>query len=195
MAKCSECGFLAVWLTREYEFREASRFFRQQGGPENTIANYMAYTPQCFVRQWDLASEASSNPLHVLQDGYRNIVKGVITKDRICSSHTSWMQGFHPKEHQEMLDRKSERRWRIAEGLIFAVTGAVVGSLVALVPQWTAKPIIPVVNVSPPSVTVTSPPITITMPPADKEQIRAKQSLPPKTTHDPIPRQPLQVSP
>lgn len=58
-----------------------------------------------------------------------------------------------------MQDRLSERRWRFAEGAIFAVAGG----LVALFSQWVGKPDVPVVNISPPTVNVTIPPVNVTV--------------------------------
>jgi len=182
MVKCSECGFLSVWLVREQQFVEATEYFRTNGHPENMLLNPRAYQAKCFVQEIPINTEIKVDRDHPTL--YKDAVSGVINKDRICNRKTDWFQGRSPKEHQEMLDRKSERRWRIAEGLIFAITGAVVGSLVALAPQWSAKPVIPVVNISPPSITITSPPINVTVQPT------AEQSTPPKTKHDPKPPQP-----
>lgn len=191
MVRCKDCGFLAIWYRINRKFEEAPELFREKGALQTTSHVDALYQPACFVRMADLSDEIIKS-----SDGYTATYREdianlkVIARERNCDGYFQWIQGFHPKEHQEMLDRKSERRWRIAEGLIFAVTGAVVGSLVALVPQWAAKPVVPVINISPPSVTVTSPPITITVPPVETEQLRAKQSVPPKTTHDLKPPQP-----
>lgn len=72
-----------------------------------------------------------------------------------------------------MLDKRTERRWRIMEGLVFAVAGGVV----ALFAQWVAHP--PIVTIAPPTVNVTSPPVNVTVQPT------AAQPSPLKTTHDP----------
>jgi hypothetical protein len=188
MAKCSRCGLLAVWDVRKNEFLEATEYFRANGYLENFPQNEHAYQAKCFVQKANLVLEVTTDPEHIF--GYGRIELNAIMKDRICSAETPWIQGFHPKEHQEMLDRKSERRWRIAEGLIFAVTGAVAGSLVALISQWVAKPAVPVVNISPPTVNVTTPPINVTVQAPDMP--KPKQSVPPATKHDRKSPPPLQ---
>lgn len=106
MVKCSECGYLATWLRKKYTFREASKYFRETGKPEDIPADYAEYLPQCFVRQFDLANEVAADPLLATGSSYSNIVSSVITKERPCLGITPWSQGFHPKEHQEMLFNK-----------------------------------------------------------------------------------------
>lgn len=180
MVKCKDCGFLAVWLRLQNKFEEASDLTRTTGWPpETTVNNEQAFHVKCFIQKYDLVRECkAANPIDQAFSFDKRVFE-VVNIERQCTGHTEWLQGFSPKEHQEMIDRKSERRWRIAEGLIFAVTGAVVGSLVALVPQWAAKPVIPVVNISPPAVTVTSPQINVTVQPTED------RSIPPKTKHGP----------
>jgi len=178
MAKCSKCGWLAVWDCRERRFIEASELFRSTGGPEYMPHNPEAYKTKCFIRKADLSLDIKTRVESGL--AYARVTKEEICKERDCEWETPWVQGFSPKEHQEMLDRKSERRWRLVEGLVFATAGGVV----ALFSQWVVKPAIPVVNISPPAVTVTTPPINVTVQPPETKQPRAKQSIPPTTTHD-----------
>jgi hypothetical protein len=130
MAQCSKCGFLAVWMLKEYKFREASKYFRDNGKPENVTEVYSEYQPQCFVQKFDLAKEA--------KDGqeYRTVVKGVIKKDRTCNVTTPWIQGFSPKEHKEMLLTESmlETQRRHADrSLWVAIVAASVTAISVLV--------------------------------------------------------------
>lgn len=172
MPKCKDCGFLAVWGVRDYGFSEASEAFRADGmRATHDPTNYQA---KCFVQKYDLLVEVESNPDHIFNRA--QAVKDAIRKERKCSEYTGWRQGFHPKEHREMLERAEERRWRLLEGLLFAIAG---GS-VALFAQWVAKPDIPVVNISPPTVNITTPPVNVTVqvPKPAKEPKEAKEKKP-----------------
>lgn len=45
-----------------------------------------------------------------------------LAQPRECDSYTPWIQGFDPKEHRELLDRKFERQWqeqRIEQDLVW----------------------------------------------------------------------------
>ena len=64
--------------------------------------------PICFALAYPLAEEVQSsaelqekNP-----DFLATRVLEVITKDRPCFGYTDWKQGFTPKEHRELLDRR-----------------------------------------------------------------------------------------
>lgn len=187
MVKCSECGFLAVWFRSQRTFEEASEQLRKSGFPDVTLNDQNVFHAKCFLQKYNLVSELDSNPKAGVARvfGYSSVVLEVIDTERKCDGYTPWMQGSHPKEHQEMLDKRSERRWRIAEGLIFAVSGAVAGSVIALASQWATKPEVPIVNISPPTVNVTTPPVSVTVQvPEKKANARATQSVPPTTTHD-----------
>lgn len=186
MVKCNECGFLSVWLLQGQKFVEATEYFRENGRPENIVINTMAYQPKCFVQEIPINTEIDSEDRHGSLK-YMEAVASVIKKDRICSRKTGWFQGRSPKEHQEMLDKKSERRWQVVHSLLFTVAGGIV----ALFSQWVVKPIIPVVNISPPAVNVITPPINVTVQaPPDTKHPKPKQSAPPETRHDPKPQQP-----
>jgi|GEM_PF-5632631 len=181
MAKCSECGFLAVWDVRKYEFIETSEHCRSHGFPERYTQHLQAYEVKCLIQKHDLGKEVRAGDYVV---GLKDTVRKVITTLRTCNGFTPWIQGFHPKEHQEMIDRKSERRWRVIEGLIFAVAGG----LVAVLSQLVTKP--PIVNINPPTVNVTSPPVNVTLQPPVAEQLTTGQLSPPGTKHAPKPQQP-----
>lgn len=171
MAKCSECGFLAVWHFKNYKFLEASNYFRSNGALENEARTLSIYETRCFCSKADLAHEVTQDQHYLF--AYPEAVKNIISKERKCGGETPWLQGFHPKEHVEMQDRLSERRWRFAEGLIFAIAGGVV----ALFSQWVAKPDVPVININPPTVNVTTPPVNVTIqaPPPAKSTKKAEQ--------------------
>lgn len=95
-------------------------------------------------------------------DDWGKYTLGVINKERVCPPHgksygfTTWQQGFTPKEHREMLERqwmrqredkrdadirewqerqrKSDRRWRIIEGIVFVLLAGgftVLGALIS----------------------------------------------------------------
>ena len=64
----------------------------------------------------------------------------VISTKRCCKSFIKWEQGFTPKEHREMVDRRSMVRMQIAMPII----AAIVGGLIALGAIWLQKT--PVVN-------------------------------------------------
>jgi hypothetical protein len=176
MAKCAQCGFLAVWDLRNTQFQEASEWFRAHGVPEHVQENRAAYQAKCFVQADDLIKEVPQSPGRGTE--YTQAILSAIKRDRNCSVATPWKQGFHPKEHQEMIDRRSERRWRVIEGLIFAVAGG----LVAVLSQIVTKP--PIVNITPPTVNVTTPPVNVMVQPTEV------QPAAPKTKHDPQPQQP-----
>ena len=129
MVKCSECGFLAVRNTESHELEEADETFREKGiipltgHAEGRPRSRHEPLPLCFARCHDLQEEFKNVP------GEDKAVPGgvhrVIIKERQCDAFTEWQQGFTPKEHREMIDRRWERKWRIITGLIFAaVAGA-----------------------------------------------------------------------
>lgn len=99
-ARCHNCGFLAVWRTKDQELEEAPEFYRKNGelevlGADRTTA------PKCFIRKADLQKEVLSDPDSILT--YGEAVKKCIQKDRACEAFTLWRQGFTPKEHRQML--------------------------------------------------------------------------------------------
>jgi hypothetical protein len=68
----------------------------------------------------------------------------VISQERDCKGFVEWQQGFTPKEHREMLDRKwqmefeesvrkSNRKWRIIELVIALSVGAVIALVAAMI--------------------------------------------------------------
>lgn len=134
MAKCKDCGFLAVWDLKQNHFVETSEHCRRDGYPEGSVQNVGAYQVKCFVQKANLAREVSEDPEHIY--GYARTVQNVVKKDRICNGETPWIQGFHPKEHQEMLlnDERLKRQQRHATISLMVATFAailtVVGTLI-----------------------------------------------------------------
>jgi len=123
MPKCSECGFLVVWLPTDDEFVEATETFRNFGYFSSKDQKGCSYHAKCFVRAQDLAREehqwlTEKDPLNIAN-------LKVIEADRDCQSFTPWLQGFNPKEHaerqfHEML--RNEQRQREERSLQFHET-------------------------------------------------------------------------
>ncbi len=124
---CVDCGYLAIrdvqsGLLVEVEDSIRSKGLINAGGYQGWLQKY----PTCFVRAANLqdewahevhAGQASNAPPAVS-------VQAVIQKpDRNCESWVEWQQGFSPKEHREMLDRRWERKWRLIELGVLALIG------------------------------------------------------------------------
>ena len=119
--KCAECGFLAMRNRFTDQLDEARPSYRKTGkapfvrkpGMHGVVVQNpwegddfpWEVTPICFARAYDLVSEIQAAPN-----------SGLITQEAIlettqkprdaCSEFIRWNQGFTPKEHREMLDRK-----------------------------------------------------------------------------------------
>lgn len=140
MAKCAKCGYLAQRVWRQgipAGFREVDEDGRRTGVlPRSTTGTLTSVdTFACFARCTDLRGE--------VKDGDGAKALDVINRNRTCD-FVEWIQGFTPKEHREMMDRKewrewqerqrlSERRWRIIEVLIFIAAGAATAIIAALI--------------------------------------------------------------
>lgn len=192
MVKCTNCGFLTLRLRRTRELVEAESEFRRLGRfpPDPLARQYVLYDDQilCFARALDMVQAVRSArdgtpPNETPPQGWSapfGTLKtlGVITEERQCSSFTPWIQGFTPKEHQEMLDRKmmldwqadreredrewrekegrSNHRWRIVE---FIVVGVVMPLLIVAAtvlaafirPTFTYQPTLGTVTVATPT--------------------------------------------
>ena len=72
------------------------------------------------------------------------IILSVIEKDRICAAFYPWIDGYSPKGHHEMREqerwhhwetdqRKSDRRWRLIELLVFIGAGAITAIVAAMI--------------------------------------------------------------
>jgi hypothetical protein len=141
MVKCSECGFLSLFYQDQEELRYADKQYRAEGKP--LPRRSVPDTPICFLNKYSLDKEVEemkegSPYFQLTPDGMGGFAKhpewrerhyqanlAVITEERSCNGFEKWNPWINPKEHREMLDRNSERKWRIIEGLIFAaVAGA-----------------------------------------------------------------------
>lgn len=99
MVKCAECGYLTVRNVNTYSLDEAGGEFRETG------AAYSLHErrPVCFQR-CDLRREIKQ----AFGTGKNEMgcVLQVISKERDCNKFMDWQQGFTPKEHRELSDRK-----------------------------------------------------------------------------------------
>ena len=77
-------------------------------------------------------------------DADRQLILSIIARDRNSDAFYDWVDGFSPKEHFEMREsqrrlsweaetKRTDRRWRIAELLMFIVAGASTAIIAALI--------------------------------------------------------------
>jgi len=162
MVKCSECGFIA-WRHRETrELVEADGEFRQDFHFPSAIS--AREYPLCFMRKrnigkdYEKAKNADSleSVATALGSNQRaSILRNVLAAEFPCDSFSEWQQGFTPKEHRELVDRKellewqaaredadrtwrkeqaiSERFWRLIQVLVFGLAGGAVAIAAALI--------------------------------------------------------------
>jgi hypothetical protein len=151
MAKCSECGFLALRNRKNNNLDEADSDFRKKGmvtqvwddqgrNPHRLYRDI----PLCFAGSKYLSEQL--NNLTEPNNPFKQ-VSLVITKETDCKKFIDWLQGFTPKEHKEMIDeqwklkqeterRKNDRKWHWVELLVitimaglFTLLGAWINSL------------------------------------------------------------------
>ena len=178
MAKCSECGYLAV---RNIDWRnlvEVELDYRNTGECPKRIDYSPPYeiydVPRCFKQASNLWDEIQN-----LQGSDSEKIRSVIQKDRPCDEFTEWHQGFTPREHQEMVDRekqlewqagredkdrewrreesKENRKWRFREFIVAVVALAVIvlASIIGALIQRGGQPTINInTTTNPPNVTV-----------------------------------------
>lgn len=121
---CENCGFLALRnrisglldeAPQEYRWRAEVPEFRRPGvNVSRSMADFYdhPYTgvPICLVRAHPLHNEFAN------QDQVGDFeIFGTLTKERNCADRklfTPWRQGFSPKEHREMIDRREQREWQ-----------------------------------------------------------------------------------
>ena len=124
MVKCADCGFLALRSGRS-ELLEATASFRQSGTPEHLRELDLYMQPLCFARAFNLQAEIRELDQQRSETEPHRQSLAVIGLERPCKRYTEWQQGFTPKEHQEKLDRDSDRRWRLIEiALLVVLAGA-----------------------------------------------------------------------
>ena len=113
MAKCYDCGFLAVRNEKTRELVEMELGYRNTGECPREIdsvkhPNIYGYEyPLCFKLAYNLGEEMKN-----LTGSPGEKIRPVIQRDRACEPFAKWRQGFTPKEHQEMLDREKLMEWQ-----------------------------------------------------------------------------------
>jgi hypothetical protein len=137
MAKCAECGFLAILNEETGELQETQWLIRQDG---------VLASPLCFMRVYDLWAESNTpRGNYDFTSRTSSLIVATLQKERECNQFVKWQQGFSPKEHREMIDREkqdkleaeiraSNKRWHIAEIImiiiltgLFTLLGAFIG--------------------------------------------------------------------
>ncbi|MEE9201949.1 MAG: hypothetical protein V3U31_01985 [Dehalococcoidia bacterium] len=100
---------------------EAEQTFRKTGSlPQGKVPVYESL-PLCFARAYDLRKEVRMHIPKEIQD--RELIERMVNpteddafamlqSERQCNSFTDWIQGFTPKEHREMIDRKLMLEWQ-----------------------------------------------------------------------------------
>ncbi len=103
MVKCADCGFLAYRDSLKWEFTETPDIVRKTGGKPFLIygGGLPIIPPVCFINKYDLWAESGD-----INHASPETIKCTVQKDRECDSLAEYQQGFTPKEHREMLDRK-----------------------------------------------------------------------------------------
>lgn len=146
MVKCAGCGFLAVRNVETRELDSPAENYRSDGTIPTSLIKHARLLheerPICLVRSpafpYHPSSEAPDTPHR----------KAIVQQEHDCKLWDEWQIGFTPKEHREMLDRQwmfeleeerrqSDRRWHIAELIIFGAAGALVAVIAALIGRGT----------------------------------------------------------
>lgn len=160
MVKCAECGFLAARNKETRKLEEVEFESRQNGYLK---ANRYEYIPVCFAMVISFDKECEElRKLPQYQSRFDEIgghiypntgdlIIPLLSKERDCESFIEWIQGFTPREHQEMLDRgrmlkwqadreDADRKWRTSQQWfmvivagIFTVIGGICGAVIALI--------------------------------------------------------------
>lgn len=153
MAKCADCGFLALrYIDGERRIAEASAIVREVGNVEPCFTANV----ECYARQFNLKKEegGGGGPVRTLK---------IVNRERDCPKFTPWLQGYSPKEHREMLDQAKIAEWqakqesrnrrtdRIWEVLVLAV-GALLGHLLTTVSREPSQPTVIIQQAAQPSV-------------------------------------------
>lgn len=108
--RCKDCGFLGLRMIHsreiaevEQEIRESHKFpdyYTGSDGPGGTGEYYVPLAICCMMEKQ--VSAESTGPMTERAERFFT----VINKDRTCQSFMEWQNGFTPKEHREMLDRR-----------------------------------------------------------------------------------------
>ena len=152
MVKCSECGLLGFRNRQTLEIDEAVERIRHAGDfPSSGSYTVHDRVPICLLGIFPLRAEIRAEFLgqgknsvdadRASRDPGGTEVLAVIGRERPCDDSTEWKEGFAPKEHLEMIDRKwmkeeakkaarENRIWRVLEfigviiGLVLIVAAA-----------------------------------------------------------------------
>lgn len=155
MVKCIDCGYLA---NRNKESRELVEVERSENGDINNplvlvrgsfdsgLSSWLPVydDPVCFARANNLQSEIRVEPVETSPESvFTKKIRGVITKERTCGRFTDWQQGLTPKEHMEMLDRKTmleyqakQQSYLVKVAGIFAIIAGIVGAGIGSLITW-----------------------------------------------------------
>ncbi len=111
MARCAECGYLAVRNRNTQQLEEVGQHYRDTGESPKTSTGFPAWdsTPMCTRKAFDLAKEMKAfDASSVLE---------VISKERNCRNATSYMPGYSPRDHyeKENMDRITQLQAEIRE--------------------------------------------------------------------------------
>ena len=112
--KCIECGYLAAKNLKTRKLDEVEKEFRKSGIPPNEISGgkeiwYPVHKnyPVCFIQRYDLP-----HIFDTLSGSESDRFLSIINENRPCEHFATWYQGFSPKEHREMMDRKAMLEWQ-----------------------------------------------------------------------------------
>lgn len=111
MVRCADCGFVALRKFPEQTLDEAPQEYRDTGNvPHQPQGGYVTYDiAVCFMRAANLKQELDAETGY--QSGHE-LHRRVINKQRECSQFTDWVQGFSPREHQEMIRQEKLLEWQ-----------------------------------------------------------------------------------
>lgn len=188
-----------MWDSINLSLFEAPEHYRREGELLNHQNSMSTCAPKCFIRKADLEKD-------VLTDGelrhlfnLKNGIKHVIQQERSCDGYTPWLQGFHPKEHKEMLMNKemleAQRRHANISLMVatLAAVATVIGTVVGAYINSTAAHLGAEATITAAKMQIESQkeigrqaqPINVTVQMPEIKQPIADRTVPPKTTHDP----------
>jgi hypothetical protein len=127
--KCIDCGYLAVRDIDTRQLEEAERdesgnmvFPRVRRQAWGGILFPKHDAPICFARNSYLQSKYEAKPPQFnLLPAWEAKVRQLLIEEHPCSDFTDWIQGFIPKEHREMIDKKWQRKWNVIVLIVIAV--------------------------------------------------------------------------
>lgn len=151
MVKCADCGFLASRDIETRQLEETEQEIRSKGqlvpSPNTGKPIHKYEHPICFMQSKEYKAFPYTSRSILTLD--REDIRSEILRERDCKEFTAWQQGFTPKEHREMMDRKiisqiedkrkkDDREWQTKQGWqlaivagIFTIIGGVITWLLA----------------------------------------------------------------